>query len=357
MKKSYSLFLSLFLFLLSELSFSATYYSRANGNWNTLSTWSTTSCSGALAGTIPGPSDNVIICTGRTITMNGNPASCLSLTVNGTANWTNTFTTNVGTGGLFLNNGGSLDGTSIGVLNVNGPFSVPAAALCSIGGISMTITGTSTVSGNLNWGNNAGTKNIGSLIVASTGTWNNAINEDFKFNGDFQNNGTFNSGTTAINTFSGSGKSISGTSATTISRFDCSGSYTNNGNLIISLRFVGTGSFSQGPAGVLNIACSDTRFTIATFNASAVGNTVTFARSGAGMGLGNQTVRLPSDGSYSSLTIAGNGTKYLAASASYSGNVLISGATLATNNFNMTVAGNFTNNSAFTAGTGTVTFN
>src|SRR5450432_2055001 len=104
-QKSYSLYFFLFLFLSPFIGLSATYYSRVSGNWNTASTWSTASCGGVASVTIPGAADNVIICSGNTITMNGNPASCLSLNVSGTATWTSTFTTNVGVGGLTLNSG------------------------------------------------------------------------------------------------------------------------------------------------------------------------------------------------------------------------------------------------------------
>src|SRR5687767_8143417 len=103
MVKRYSVLLS--ALFLSFVSFSATYYSRANGNWNSTTTWSVISCTGAASAAIPGAADNVIICSGRTVSMSGAAGSCLSLNITGTLNWTGVNTIAVGTGGLTLNNG------------------------------------------------------------------------------------------------------------------------------------------------------------------------------------------------------------------------------------------------------------
>lgn len=438
-EKSYSLFLFVLFIGLYKLSFSATYYSRVNGNWNTSTTWSLISCSGVAAGSVPGAADDVIICAGRTVTMNGNPGSCLSLTINGTANWTSAFTTNIGTGGLNLNNGSSLTGSAIGIINVTGPVTVPAGATSTIGGITiaasgstnvsgtltfnstggtktfsnifinpggnfnssvsesytisgnlsltagtiagtsagifnvagafsigagsatfnsgtLNVSGTTTVNGALTWNATSGSKTLRNVTVSAGGVWNNSADESFDISGNLQNDGTFTSGIFGVYTLSGTGRTISGTSVTTIARITCSGSYTNNAVLSVTRRLTGSGSFTQGPAGVLNISTTDARFTVATFNASAPGNTVNYSRASGGAG-GDQSVRVPADGSYSTLILSGNGTKQIIANTVFSGNVLISAATLSSNNFNITVGGNFTNNSSFIAGTANVTFN
>src|SRR5262249_15029623 len=56
------------------------------------------------------------------------------------------------------------------------------------------------------------------------------------------------------------------------------------------------------------------------------------------------------------LTISGSGTKTLQGNTSITGNLNIAAATFASGNFNFALGGNWTNNAAFTAGTGTVTF-
>lgn len=517
-KKIYS---RIFIFLLTFLcfkSFSATYYSKSNGNWNSPSTWSTVSCTGAAAAIIPGPFDNVIICSGRTVTMNGNPASCLSLTVNGTANWSATFTTNVGAGGVILNNGGTLSGGAAGVLNsptllissgatttiggialnisstftisgtvrfnnvggtkifgnvvinsggtfnsnvaesysvtgnltmnnvslldgsntgdmnVAGTFTVSSGANATVGrftltingttninglatfnsnlgsktfadlnvnsggtiystsnetfningnltmtagniagsstgrykvsgtfnvgaGVSnfgdsrLTVTGTSTITGTINWTNITSNKNLGNLIVASTGVFNNAINETFLISGNFQNNGSFISGTAAY-TFSGLAKTFSGTSPTSITNVNITGSYTNNFTLTIPSSLTGAGIFSQGTTGILNYSSTNANFSISTFNASAASNTVNYNSTGA------FNIPIPADGSYHHLTVSGGSTKTQSAATIANGNLLISAGTVySVNNFNLTVGGNFTNNNSFVAGTATVTLN
>jgi hypothetical protein len=59
----------------------ATYFTRlATGNWSDTNLWSTTACGGAVAGTIPGPLDDVRICNGATVTLD-NTFGCNSLTI------------------------------------------------------------------------------------------------------------------------------------------------------------------------------------------------------------------------------------------------------------------------------------
>lgn len=429
MIKRYSILLS--AFIISFCSYSATYFTRVNGNWNTPSTWSTTGCAGAAAATIPGAADNVIICAGRTVTMNGAPGNCLSITVNGTLNWTAANTTNVGAGGLILNNNATITGGTTGTLNVAGIMSVPAGATVTIARVNLNVTGTTTVSGTINFTNANGTKtftninmNSGSSIYSSadetytingnlsmtgatidaangqaevfqvngnliinagtssfgvggltvtgtttvtgtinwtdrtgakvlndvliTGTFRSSSNESFRINGNFTNNGTFIGGNRTY-TFSGAGKIISGTSTTTMNRLRANGSVTLNSTLTVTNRLYGTGTYNQGSTGILNM--TGATLTVTTFNVSAVGNIVNYAMGGA------FTIRVPSDGSYSNLTVT-NGTKSLAANIILNGSLLISpGTTFNTSNDDVTLTGNFTNNGTFSATTSIVTFN
>ncbi len=63
--------------------------------------------------------------------------------------------------------------------------------------------------------------------VTNNGTFSNATNPVYNFVGSFTNNSTFTSGS-GLYTFSGTSKSISGSSATTITNATISGSYTNS---------------------------------------------------------------------------------------------------------------------------------
>lgn len=189
--------------------FSANFYSRTSGNWNNASTWSNTACGSTAATTVPGPGDNVTICAGHVVTMNGNPGNCLSLYIAGTADWTQARTTNVGTGGVVMA-GGTISGSATGSLNVSGNFTMSGTN--TIGRCNITISGTTTVSSTLILNNTTGNKTFTDFIISSSGTFNSTANEDITINGNFQNNGTFiiNSGRV---TFGGaSSNTVTGTS-------------------------------------------------------------------------------------------------------------------------------------------------
>lgn len=61
----------------------ATYYSRQSGTWTDGNSWSTASCGGAIAGSAPSSSDDVIICAGHTIKLNSNALTANSITITG----------------------------------------------------------------------------------------------------------------------------------------------------------------------------------------------------------------------------------------------------------------------------------
>src|ERR1700690_3246071 len=87
----------------------ATCTATAGGNWNTAGTW--TDC-----GHVPTAIDNAVISAGQTVVMNGNFGVANSLIVNGIANWTGAFTTNIGIGGEKINAGGDISGAVAGNL-------------------------------------------------------------------------------------------------------------------------------------------------------------------------------------------------------------------------------------------------
>lgn len=208
--KLYIIFLIGGLFLISGISSAATYYSKATGAWGVAGTWGT-AC-GTGTGAIPTAADNVIICAGHIITMNVNGAQCLSLTINGTTQWANARTTNVGAGGLFIN-GGTITGTATGTLNVTGNFTATGGTN-NIGRCNLNITGTTTVNNGVivNLNNATGTKIFGGLIV--TGTFNNAVNIAITINGNLQNDGTYTVGSGQVTFMGASSNTITGISTT-----------------------------------------------------------------------------------------------------------------------------------------------
>lgn len=262
-----------FLIVLSYLSttaFAVNKVSITSGSWNTAGTWSP---AGA-----PGAGDNVTIVAGHVITMNGNQGQCLSLTVNGTADWTSTRTTNVGAGGLLLNNGGALnDNSSTGRLNVAGNFTVTAGASTSLSRLQVVVSGTTFINGTLTFNNAAGNKTFnGDIVVGSGGSWNCTVAENFSFGGSVTNHGTFLA-STGVYTLSGNGKSLGGSRNLIFNRVSIGGSYTNTDSVQISTNLAGNGTLTQAANSYLVIG-DLTPVNIIT--ASASGNTVKYLVSG-----------------------------------------------------------------------------
>jgi hypothetical protein len=165
--------------------------STGTGNWSTAGTWSPNG--------VPTSADDVIIASGHTITMNGNAGNCLSLTINGTANWTQTRTTNVGAGGLALNNAGNISGTATGTLNVSGNFTV-GTGTSTLGRVTLAVTGNTTINGILTCNNANGTKTLsGNLTLSTNGALNFTDIETLSIGGNL----TTNSGSTITGSATG----------------------------------------------------------------------------------------------------------------------------------------------------------
>lgn len=253
-KKSYSLSFFIFLIILPFAASSATYYSRINGNWNTASTWSLVSCSGVASGSVPTAADNVIICSGKTVTMNGSPGTCLSLTVNGTANWTSaTAVTNVGLGGLTLNNGSVLSGTAAGSLNVAGPMNVTAGAIVTISAIALNVTGLTSINGRMVDTGISGSYTFTNVNLNATGRIDNSSAESYTITGNLDTyGGTFTSTSGGAPTFNiGNFNVVSGTCDLSRISVIVSGNTTVSGTLLINgVRGVKTfNNFTVNPSG------------------------------------------------------------------------------------------------------------
>jgi|GEM_PF-1643802 len=117
----------------------------ALGNWNVATSWTPNG--------IPTAGDNVTIITGDVISVTA-AASCATLNVTGTLNWTAAVALTV-SGSVTLNNGGLINGASAGTLTDNGTFTVGAGA-SGIGRANMTVAGTSTYNGVVTYSNVTG---------------------------------------------------------------------------------------------------------------------------------------------------------------------------------------------------------
>lgn len=333
----------LMVILFSGNVFSATYYTRANGNWSDVNSWSTASCGGVAAASVPGAGDDVIITcsgTGRTITVDGN-FSCNNLTVgdfaqNATVQITNAANSLTINGILVLNTTNAnrtyrLDAGD-GTININGTF----------GGWGTTGTNEIRV--------NAGTVNITPSITISNNfqmiriTGGGIVN----FNGDFtdqQNNlitapnclvnfaQNYTVNTTAaawspssVANFTGVGYSITATSQITFGNvqigggasvslvggnINVAGNWTNQGGTFNpntnTVTFSGAGviqsvSKSGGPESFYVLTANQGTSTILLGSDIIISNTLNM--SGHGFNLNNNTLQL-GNGAGATLTRTG----------------------------------------------------
>ena len=223
------------LFLAVVLSFfwfsliAADRYSVATGNWNDISTWSATS-GGASGASFPIAGDNVFIEGGFTVTTAAD-AACANLNI------------------------------------ANG-------ATLSVAGFNITVSGTTTVNGTINHTSTTGTKTFTGLVtINATGIWNNnTVNAPINFRGGISNSGTFNAGTGTY-TFNTNNQALTGTLS--IPSVTVTGvTLTNNGTLTVSTGLAGTGGLTQAVNATLNLGGTSA---ITTLTATNNGNTVNFS--------------------------------------------------------------------------------
>jgi hypothetical protein len=267
---------------------------------------------------------------------------------------------------------GTASTTMVRALTIGGNLDVGDGTSLTLIGSNFTVAGNTTIgngsSGQIIIPNTGGSKTFtGDVTINNGATWNNSTNEAVTFGGNFNNLGTFNANS-AIQTFSGSGKTISGTN--TIASIAINGNITNNGSLTVTTVLSGTGTLTNGGSGTINVNFAGPP-TVSNLNASLSGNTVNYGRSG------NQTI-YPT--SYHHLTFTGSGTKTLqSATQSVGGNltlggtasitgltgltiggdvILGTGTTFTAGNFTHSIAGNWTNNGGtFTPGNSRIIFN
>lgn len=161
------------IFFISYSCYSATYYSRINGSWNVSTTWSTVSCSGVPAASIPGAADNVIICAGKTVNINV-ASSCNSLIINSTgiANFTAAVTCAIAN---TLTVSGTITGTQTGTFTASN-MDIPSGQIATIDRGNITISGMLTISGSYLINNITGVKSFNNVTLNSGGDWTANVN-------------------------------------------------------------------------------------------------------------------------------------------------------------------------------------
>ena len=305
-----------------------THTSVASGNWNTNGTWDKNA--------VPAAGDDVIIASGHTVTMDGNEGYCTNLTINGTANWGQARTTNA-SGNLTLS--GTISGSATGVLKVTGNLSVPSGATAAIQRNTLTITGTSSIDGTVNFNTStAGTKTfVGLVTINEGGIWDNSINEAVTICGGIANAGTFTGGSGTYTFDTTSTQALGGSQTLTfagIISVSAGITLTNSGTVTMTGtgagRLAGAGTFVNDASATLNYAGST--ITVTTFTATASGNTVNYNSATTAQTILGTT--------YVNLTISKSGqTGTLGAATIVNGTLTVTAGTLNLSTRNLTTNG------------------
>ncbi|MFZ4412778.1 MAG: G8 domain-containing protein, partial [Bacteroidales bacterium] len=319
-----------------------------SGNWGTAATWQKYNGSTwATATAAPAATNNVTIQSGHTITMNSNPGACNTLTINGTLAFTSARTLAVS--GSLVVSGGIIRGTSTGIINVAGIFTVPVSTTANIQRVTLTITGATTINGSLTFATaTTGTKSFYGLVtVNSGGSWACSVNPTFTFRGGITNYGSFNAGA-GTSTFNTNSQSIGGSSALSFGgNVAISGTITisnnNTVNITSSLTGTVTGSaWINAANSTLNIGSA--LLATGTLTASANPNTVSYNGSIA------QTIKPTT---YYNLDLSGSLVKTITGLSSILNNFSLTGFVSATTVSPLSIGGNLSVGGGTTLATGT----
>ena len=287
-----------------------------------------------------GPADNAIIANTHTVTIAARPV-----------NQTGTVTVNAG-GTLTVSNSGAVfstlivngtvngtSGNSFGVLTVNnggvvnagtnGSYIASSLTVNSGGALnisrSFTVNGATSITGAISFSSTSVTaRNMvfaGAVTLNSGASWNeattgNGANNTYNFQNNFTNNAsTFTTSNTSLHTFSGAGRTLSGSTNTSIARVAVTGTYTNNGELTVGTNFSGAGTLTNSVSGTLNVG--------GTVSIATLANAGTFTKTGAGpitIPLANftntGTINLNGTGTIAGITNNADGTVNLTSSGS-----------------------------------------
>lgn len=350
------------------------YYSTTSGNWGNSDNWALDVCggNGTIDATTPDANDAVIVCTGDTITLDGDITVASVIIKDGGYVIDNSVNQKLSIlEDLIVYGSGAITMTGNEELKISGNATFLGSGTINVGGMS-------TYEGNFDLGTN-------------TTYYQNGIGE-FSCQGEyFTLNGNLiftSSASLAINgnsaqTINGSGSITSYNSNSEI-RIESSNkiisssanltlqprvefndhniSITNNG--IITLQFNGVtnqgeldaqtnnNSWINGTGSTLNYGGLTDLFDFkGDLYASATNNTVNYN------GIGNQNIITPYSSTYYNLTTGSSGTKTVQGALDVNGNISIEGTSdLSSNGNDLTLAGNWDNVSTFTPSTSKITF-
>ena len=282
-------------------------YTQGSNSTTALSNNTPTNGSGTLDATTNTP--NTVIYTGAAQPVAG--VNYYHLVLSGSnAKTLATGTTNIA-GNLTLST--TATATTVVGLTIGGTLNVQNGTTLTVAGFDFTVSGSTTVgggtSGTLSFSSTSGVKTFsGNVTINTSASWSNSGNSAITFGGSLTCTGTFTGGT-GVNTFTGTGKTISGTLS--IPSATINGTVQNNGTLSITTALDGSGTLTNGAAGTLNLNFTGTPG-ISSLDASAAGNTVNYIYAGS------QNVLATS---YANLGISGGGSSV----KTLLGNIIVSG--------------------------------
>lgn len=250
-------------------------YNRAGAQTIFTTTYRNLSISGSGTKSLGGSiviNNDLTINTGTTL----NPVAN-NLTVNGSSAIAGTFGDSNAGGTTTLQDldlsGGTINGTATGTVTVNGALTNPTGN-ATIGRVALTVNGTTTASNTFTLNNNNGVKIFaGTVTISPAASWVSTTittTANLVFRNGITHNGT--SFTAAAATFNTNNQSINGSSVLNFSNIVTVTSITVTNNNTVNItstlanRLTGTGKWTQGIGGTLNIANSSFNITQVDFN-------------------------------------------------------------------------------------------
>lgn len=230
--------------------------------------------------------------------------------------------------------GGTATATTVVGLTVVGNAAIGNGSTFTVGSnFPLAVSGSTTIgggtSGTFVLGGTGAKTFSGNVLVNNGAVWNETGIVPISFGGSLTNNGAYTANT-AVHTFSGAASTFAGSNLITIPNTTISGTYTNNGTLVVSTALSGSGSLSQGTNATLRITGSST---ISTLNASATGNTVNY----------NGTAQTVFNTNYFNLGLSGSGIKTLQSNtSSVGGGFTLSGTVSTSAVRGLSIGGNVT---------------
>lgn len=305
------------------------YRSANSGSWNALATWErfnggTWVTPTALQG-VPGAlvlGSNVTIQNNHTVNANvGTTLNLGNITLlgSGIINFNTNTVTITASGTLTMDGTSQISGTGTNRILSVGALNVPASATnANLSVQTFSVTGTSTIAGNLTIGSDTGVKTF-TGSVTNSGSWTStaiATTGNLIFKGGITNSGTFSAGGATFNT---NAQSLGGSAAMSFANIVTITTITLTNNNTATVTFsntgtgilTGTGAFAQGTNS--SIAYAGSTITVTTFTATATGNTVNYTSA-------NPTILSTS---YYHLTYSGASTPTVT-SANIAGDLMVS---------------------------------